>query len=145
MGEIIRIKLALTGLLIACSLICGMAQAALIDYKFTLNKSLMKEPFMAGAETIGGGLTPLVFQFQINTNSPNLYGSSIHGLYGDSSASGQLSVGGEMTALAGTSIQIFNQTTYDVFDVWSRGTNDTLFHGRRLYVVFLEVYGSKLM
>jgi hypothetical protein len=55
-------------------LLNGQADAALLDYKFTVT-----QPLQSLSETFGGPTNPIIFDFVVDSNAPNL--SPPDGLY----------------------------------------------------------------
>jgi hypothetical protein len=119
----------------------GAAQAMLVDYTFIITK-----PLMHGVDMLGGNLTPVVFQFRIDAEAPNLNSPSVitdgvypindHGVGGF----GTVSIGSEVAFLEGGLIQI-GDSPIDRLVATTNGLDDgSRIGGRSLFVSFAHLF-----
>jgi hypothetical protein len=116
------------------------ANAALVDFTFTLTKALSH-----GGESIGGAASPLAFVFRVDDSAPNLNEpSTSDGVYGfgyGAPGAGFVNLGSTETTLAGGALRVSNATGLDVFEATANGPDDgTRMLGRSLFVASAVVW-----
>jgi hypothetical protein len=117
----------------------GRADAStLLDYKFTVT-----QPLQLLTEAIGGPTTPVVFDFIVDANAPNLT-SPPEGLYpfGDGYGGyGSVTVGSTTNVLEGGIIQVSGNGNGSVFNSTANGPDTgARINGRSLFVSGISLY-----
>ena len=98
-------------------LLNGQADAALLDYKFTVT-----QPLQSLSETFGGPTNPIIFDFVVDSNAPNL--SPPDGLYPFGEGYGgyaSVTVGNTTIVLGGGVVQVAGNQNGQVFNASANG------------------------
>lgn len=109
----------------------------LIDYRFTVY-----QPLQLFSEAIGGPTTPIIFDFAVAANAPNL--NPPEGLYPFGvgyEGYASVSIGNSVSLLTGGSVQLNENQAGGVFNLIASGPGTgTTINGRSLFVSSVSLY-----
>lgn len=105
-----------------------------IDFVFSLTK-----PLVHGTETIGGPLSPVLFQFRVDSETPDLNGSSTNSIY--PLEYGRVQIGLETSQALGGLITVQKSSLGAGLIATANGGDDgTVLNGRSLFVSHVSIF-----
>ena len=128
--------LATLFVLLMSVLLINIRDAAAIPIEFTFS---LTKPLVHGADMLGGGQSPVIFQFRIDSDTPDLNGSSTDGLY--ALDYGRVQLGTEGSPSLGGIIAIQKSPLGAGFTATANGGDDgTKIGGRSLFVSYVHLF-----